>query len=100
MRWYDRDEALRSCLDGLRFLPPRARRQAVAAAIDTIEAQVPGFIDEHVDGFDLPAHGRRRWYDDDDPETWMLFHGLELADVEVRRAVVVVLIDRVVMPAA
>jgi len=100
MRWYDSDEVLRTCLDSLKFLGPDARHGAVAAAMDAIEEVTPGFMDAHVGGFDLPSLGRRRWYDDDDAETWLLFHGLEKAPPAVRDAVVAELLARVVGVAA
>jgi hypothetical protein len=100
MRWYDSDEVLRTCLDNLRYLDPSARRAAVTAAVDAIEGVAPGFLDAHVASFELPLHGRRRWYDDEDAETWLLFHGLERATPRCRDAVVAELLARVVGAAA
>ena len=87
MRWYDDDELLRTCLDGLRELSAEGRHHAVTAAIGVMAGMAPGFMDEHVAEFDLPSHGNRRWYDDDDADTWLLFHALEQSDEVVRGAV-------------
>ncbi len=100
MRWYDSDEVLRTCLDSLKHLGPDARHGAVAAAVDAIEAVTPGFLGAHVGEFNLPSLGRRRWYDDADAETWLLFHGLEKAPKEGRDAVVAELLARAVGVAA
>jgi len=100
MRWYDSDEVLRTCLDNLKHMDATARRAAVAAAVDAIEATAPGFLDRHVLEFELPLQGRRRWYDDDGAETWLLFHGLEKASGACRDAVVAELLARVVGAAA
>lgn len=100
MRWYDSDEVLRTCLDNLKFMDATARQAAVAAAVDAIEATAPGFLDRHVLDFELPMEGRRRWYDDDGAETWLLFHGLEKANRDCRDAVVAELLARVVGAAA
>ena len=98
MRWYDEDEALRACLDGLKRLDPRTRVLAVRAAVDSMNEVEPGFIDAHVEAFPLHFAGRR-WYDDDGPETWLLFHGLEQASEEMRRAVTCALFAEFVVAA-
>lgn len=98
MRWYDAYGVLASCLEGLRELDRWRRAEVVAGAIDVIASMAPGFFDERVAEFPLHV-GRRRWYDDDGPETWMLFHGLEQASPEVRDAVTAYLLTEAVAAA-
>jgi hypothetical protein len=96
MRWYDEFDALASCLEGLRALSRRERARVVGGALEVISAVRPGFLDEHVASF--PLH-RRRWYDDDSAETWMLFHALERADATLREAVTAHLFEQMVVAA-
>jgi len=77
MRWYDEHPTLANGLAALRDAPHPLRRALVKDCLGTLQRLAGNVLERHVGSFPLEVH-RRRWYDDD-PELWMLVHGLQHA---------------------
>lgn len=80
-RWYDKHKKLAPLLESFKEMPEKRKTTLVGGVMDIVKKSDTKLVEKNVLEFPLESN-RRRWYDKD-PYLWLLFNGLQYAEVNL-----------------
>lgn len=84
-RWYDNDDKLSRCIEGLRYVPSFERYRLVQGMMCLIKEYQDDLLDRFVLDFPLEPN-RCQWYDSD-PYLWLVINGVQYGTPQLQHQV-------------